>query len=331
MEEEHQIPQEISTYQFRLVGDMTLKQFFQVAAGALIALLIYSSNLPPYLKFPLIILSFLTGVAFAFFPLQDRPLSKWLVLFIKSIYTPTVFIWKKQFPKPSYFQPEGGIKQKILKEPEPITEEGDFQKRVSLLSAGSKFEELERKEREFLSKVSEHFQKLTKIPLPSQTTAEIDQTIKGVVPQIPVIVRPGKEEKIPVYKEASESREEILTGGKITPQTGQKPSESFLAQFSQEAAPPIPPVKANVIVGQVLDSEGKIIENAILEIRDSEGRAVRALKTNKLGHFMIVTPLNNGVYEIIIEKEGLSFNPLKFEAKGQIIPSIAIQAEKTKH
>jgi len=40
MEAEHPIPQQISAYQFRLVGDMTIKQFFQVAAGALIALLI---------------------------------------------------------------------------------------------------------------------------------------------------------------------------------------------------------------------------------------------------------------------------------------------------
>ena len=65
MEAEHPIPQQISAYQFRLVGDMTIKQFFQVAAGALIALLIYSMAIPYYVKWPLVLISFLSGVAFA--------------------------------------------------------------------------------------------------------------------------------------------------------------------------------------------------------------------------------------------------------------------------
>src|SRR6266498_2906030 len=93
MEAEHPIPQQISSYQFRLVGDMTLKQFFQVAAGAIVALVVYSTNFPAIVKWPLILGSFLTGVAFAFFPLQDRPLSKWITLFIQAIYSPTIFLW----------------------------------------------------------------------------------------------------------------------------------------------------------------------------------------------------------------------------------------------
>ncbi|KKR52786.1 MAG: hypothetical protein UT88_C0021G0001, partial [Candidatus Woesebacteria bacterium GW2011_GWD2_40_19] len=37
--EQHPIPQNISSYQFRLVGDMTLKQFFQLAGGFLVGLI----------------------------------------------------------------------------------------------------------------------------------------------------------------------------------------------------------------------------------------------------------------------------------------------------
>ena len=74
--------------------------------------------------------------------------------------------------------------------------------------------------------------------------------------------------------------------------------------------------------------DGKIIEAAILEIKDASGRPVRAVKTNKLGHFLIVTPLQEGIYEIISEKEGFEFNDVSFEAKGDIIPPIAIRAKK---
>src|SRR3989344_4048233 len=105
MEEQHPIPQQISSYQFRLVGDMTLKQFFQVAGGAVIALLFYASALPGYIKWPGVLISFLAGIALAFFPIQDRPLSLWLLLFFKSIYSPTIFVWKKKGEQ-NYFQPE---------------------------------------------------------------------------------------------------------------------------------------------------------------------------------------------------------------------------------
>jgi hypothetical protein len=54
----------------------------------------------------------------------------------------------------------------------------------------------------------------------------------------------------------------------------------------------------------VVGPEGEIVESAILEIRDLAGRPARALRSNKVGHFMIVTALPNGQYDIITEKEG---------------------------
>lgn len=98
-----------------------------------------------------------------------------------------------------------------------------------------------------------------------------------------------------------------------------------MAQFSPQSAPPLPPTIPNTITGQVLDNFGKIVEGAILEIRDSAGKPVRALRSNKLGHFIIVTPLPNGQYDIITEKENYEFKPVYFEAKGEIIPPILIK------
>ena len=101
-----------------------------------------------------------------------------------------------------------------------------------------------------------------------------------------------------------------------------------MVEFSVDAAPPSPPIAINTITGQVMDSDRKIIEGAILEIKDSNGRPVRALKSNKAGHFIIVTPLQNGKYEVTIEKEGFKFEPVSFDAKGEMIPAIAIRGNK---
>ena len=92
---------------------------------------------------------------------------------------------------------------------------------------------------------------------------------------------------------------------------------------------PIPraPTQSNILTGMVADKKGNLVEGAILEIRNEQGMPIRALKTNQLGQFLIITPLQNGVYEIETEKEGLSFAIIKIEAKGEIISPIEIRAK----
>jgi hypothetical protein len=96
------------------------------------------------------------------------------------------------------------------------------------------------------------------------------------------------------------------------------------AVFSIAASPPIPSTYPNIIVGQVSDSQGRIVESAILEIQVMQGRPVRALRSNKLGHFMIATPLANGDYKIITEKNGLEFDTITVNVKGEIVKPIII-------
>jgi len=310
---------------------MTLQQFFQVAGGALLALLIYSSGLPVYVKWPLIVISFLIGVAFAFFPLEDRPLSKWFVLFIKAIYSPTLYVWKQTPHKFSYFQPETETAEQQAQE--QIPPETNGKKREG-------HEKLEHEEKKFLEKVSKDLSspsaQLKSVPVVTDQASQksVDTQLKEIKgTKVPV----PKVEQINVeHQEKSIVQEEQSTKPKVapsqvfrpTPSTGQKTQNIQSAKFSSDAAPPMPPTKANVVVGQVVDPEGKIIENAILEIRDSEGRPVRALKSNKLGHFMIVTPLANGAYQITTEKDGFIFDTLSLNVKGEIIPPLAVWAKE---
>jgi len=83
----------------------------------------------------------------------------------------------------------------------------------------------------------------------------------------------------------------------------------------------------NVLSGLVKDSTNHLVEGAILIVKNEAGIPVRALKTNKLGQFIISTPLPVGRYHIEIEKEGLNFDIIEFEAKGEIIPPIEIYAK----
>ncbi len=94
--EQHPVPRNISSFQFHLIGDMTLRQFGYLAAGIILAYFTYkSAPLPSLFKYPLSGFFALVGFAFAFLPIQERPLDKWLVAFIKSITSPTQYLWAK--------------------------------------------------------------------------------------------------------------------------------------------------------------------------------------------------------------------------------------------
>ncbi len=340
MQQEHAIPQQISAYQFRLVGDMTLNQFFQVAGGALVSLLIYSSSLPSYFKLPLMVFSFFLGVAFAFFPLQDRPLATWLILFFKAIYSPTIYLWKRGAEKRDFFVPEDT--EIALPMPTPSTQMPLEDVTLQQPTEPQPTESFETAEMEFLSNVQRQIelpgmiltQNVQTNPSPTISQASPLQDIKQPLQDKKREVRVIEMSPIKIdrsHTDIAQNKGEVSAPSNFdesfVPQQKQQISGASSANFVPEASPPIPPTSPNIIVGQVLDSNGKIIENAILEILDQQGMPIRALKSNKLGHFMIVTPLSNGAYTIKTEKEGYQFDAISFEAKGDIISPIAIIAK----
>src|SRR3989344_4775673 len=90
---QHPVPQNISSYEFKLVGDMTLKQFFQLAGGAIVALIFYASPIPGIIKWPLVFIFGALGAALAFLPVEERPLSTWIFAFLKAVYLPTRYVF----------------------------------------------------------------------------------------------------------------------------------------------------------------------------------------------------------------------------------------------
>lgn len=343
--EQHPIPQQISSYQFKLVGDMTLKQFFQVAGGVIVSLIFYSTPLHPIIKWPLILISAGLGAAMAFLPFQERPLERWIFAFFRSIYSPTLYSWKKAEKPPVYFT-ETAVVPAVNNVPTGITTEINSKK-------------LEDAEKSFLSKIGGLFTINNQTPVsnnqtqpvaPMQSPAvapvsftppvvKVDNTTTEPVTrnptpvlttpqQVPTVITKSApklvvEESSPVSTRNPTPVTEI-TGEAIK----EKEITSNTVEFSIDAAPPSPPIVINTVVGQVMDQDRKIIEGAIMEIKDSAGRPVRALRSNKAGHFIIVTPLANGKYEITTEKDGFKFEPVSFETKGEMIPAIAIRGNR---
>lgn len=97
--EQHPVPQNVTTFQFRLIGDMTLKQFGYLCAGGILAFISYKLPLPFFFTWPATVGFALLGVGFAFVPVEERPMDVWVFSFFKSIYSPTQYIWTQEAPK----------------------------------------------------------------------------------------------------------------------------------------------------------------------------------------------------------------------------------------
>lgn len=322
--QQHPVPQQISSYQFHLVGDMTLKQFFEVGGGVLVAILIYSSALPGLFKWPLIAISVILGAALAFFPLEERPLEQWIIAFFRSIYSPTLFYWAPPVSAVKYFADEPVVGSVAPQVPTAPDENRHVQKHGFL----SRLEEGEQALLDrFSGIIPQHTQQTNDIPEEEASALYIAQP--QVVPAQPVAVQsgPANEKVPPIAPEVVQHTEEVTLAPTFTTNAPDSTTTAQAAHFSPEAAPPLPPTQANIIVGQVMDATGKIIEGAILEIKDMQGRPVRALRSNRVGHFQIVTPLSDGPYEMEVDKQGFTFDPVTLSANGSIIPPIAVTAK----
>ena len=100
---QHPIPQDITNYKFHLIGNMTLKQFAELAVATVICFIIYKTNLIGFIKWPLIFLTAGLGAMIAFVPIEERPMDHWIKTFFKNIYNPTKFFWRKTNKIPDFF------------------------------------------------------------------------------------------------------------------------------------------------------------------------------------------------------------------------------------
>ncbi|MBI3385151.1 PrgI family protein [Candidatus Gottesmanbacteria bacterium] len=103
--QQHPVPQNVVSFQFKLIGDMTVRQFVYLAGGTLVAYMVSKTITNDFIKWPLVFGTFGAGFAFAFMPIEDRPLDRWVANFFKAVYAPTMFLWRKTSDLPEVLQP----------------------------------------------------------------------------------------------------------------------------------------------------------------------------------------------------------------------------------
>lgn len=338
--QQHPVPQNVTSYQFRLVGDMTLKQFLELAAGLALAYIFFISSLVFFLKWPLIIISVLLGIALAFFPLEERPLDQWIINFIKSIYAPTRFIWRKSINPPAIFT----FTKKQIREENPTIEKAQKTRAPQPVNI-QKEEEMSEVEISRLNQITSLFDQVTSKfihPSPHPTIPPTNSPIKPAINVKKLEPKPISQSNAEVIFDHTKSTPpQIEKVEEPTPDLPQdKPSEenfTNIPSVTKESVSdvkkaklmenmPVIDNKPNTVVGIVTNKEGKLMPNAIVELLDEEGIPQRAVKTNPLGQFLTATPLLPGKYIIQVEKDNLTFPQQEIKVTNKVIPPIHLQS-----
>jgi hypothetical protein len=96
----HPIPQDVTGFQFKLIGAMTVKQFGYVAVGVVMAVILYylpiQSAFGVLLKVLLIPLFGSSGVIIAFVPVDGRPIDLMTTNFVKAVFSPNQYVYHRQ-------------------------------------------------------------------------------------------------------------------------------------------------------------------------------------------------------------------------------------------
>lgn len=351
----HPIPQNVTSFQFKLIGDMTLKQFGYLAGGAAFAYIVFVlfAHDYPVIAFPISIISALLGVAFAFLPIQSRPMDHWLGAFLKAVYSPTKRVWQKNgksfredplfssrlvmylagaaptisapmpasIPTPAaqIVQPATPPAQLLPQSlpPKPYPTEEKLVKTVDLARQAQQLQMKIIQSERTLAQIKEQ----SKQPLP--IPVDYSQQVNKVLADLQNLV-----------DQASTIKQQLQV---VQEQEGQ-PGMPIPLPIPKERIKVVIPVKPkqtqvaltsfpNVINGIVKDKLNNYLAGVVEVIYDKEGLPVRALKTNKLGQFTGSTPLPNGTYTLELEKENYNFDVLQIELTGQVLPPLVITAK----
>lgn len=286
--ENHPIPQDVTGFQFKLLGNMTIKQFAYLAVGIVFAWVLLQLPVNILIKFPFCAFSAAFGAGLAFLPVGGRPMDSMIGNYIKALIRPTQLIYEKTggqiyFPNNAAFPPTKSV-ARYNNDLNPLPKD-KLKTYLESLSIQPK-NAADEKEDDFLMSIS------------------------------------GLAAKPSLYQEsAAPSPNLAQTNFRPNPVP---PTAQPLTSLNKKTNILNIPDSPNLITGVTKDPRGNALSNILVEIRDKDNNPIRAFKTNEFGKFASATPLVNGTYVIEFEdpKGQNKFEKITADVAGQIIMPI---------
>lgn len=132
--EQHPVPQHIGSFEFKLFGPLTIRQFVTLAIPMGIAAVVFFSRAPAAIRVALAAAIGGFGLFAALVPIGGRPFDKWFVAFIRAITAPTQRLWVKESRIPEFLEVVTALPRKEERIPESISAKGRERMRAYLRS-----------------------------------------------------------------------------------------------------------------------------------------------------------------------------------------------------
>lgn len=293
----HPIPQDVTGFQFKLIGNMTIKQFAYLVGGVIFAWVLLQLPVNILIKLPFCVFSAAFGAGLAFLPISGRPMDSMIGSYIKALIRPTQFIYVKTGGQ-IYFPNNGprvSTKNVVqYKNDLSVFPKDKLKAYLESLDVKPK-NKVDEKESNFLTSV---FSLATSASSyrPSTLSAPSVQQVNSQKP-FNQAVSPAKQETKP-----------------------EQPPKSLNRNIGAPSVPDSP----NLVTGVTRDPRGNPLSNILVEIKDKDNNPIRAFKTNEAGKFASATALMNGTYTIEFEdpKAQNKFEKIPVNIAGQIITPI---------
>lgn len=112
---QHAVPQNIMDVEFKIIGDLTIRQFSYLMLFGALAYGAFTqvNNL---FKWPAVLIFTLLGVGLAFIPIEERGLDQWVINFFSAIYRENQKVWRKtpHVPTALAFDSISVVKQELI-------------------------------------------------------------------------------------------------------------------------------------------------------------------------------------------------------------------------
>jgi len=340
---DHPIPTDVVGYKFHIVGNMTLKQFAEIAVGVVIAVIIYNTNLLGLIKWSLIFISAGSGVMIAFVPIEERPLDHWITTFFRRIYSPTKFYWKKESTIPFAFTHEKREKTKEEEEFEidlsPARRQRikEYLSSVNIKKSVDPFEDEDQKRMQDILEKYQEVKVDEVVAKPQKVRPNLITKVRNLAPSQTITKKETENVIFQQQQKTNKTQQQNNLSIAPTLETPAVASENIQIKnefispktdvTTSESLPfPKQPTKPNVLVGMVLTPDNKLVDQATVQIKDNQGRIIQAMTTNLLGQFSLSTALPNGTYIIGVIKKSFNFPDQNISLSGKIVPPLEIRS-----
>jgi hypothetical protein len=310
----HPIPQDVTGFQFRLIGQMTVKQFAYLAGGAVISIIFFYAPIFILIKIPLVLIPAATSLGLAFLPIEGRPMDVMAGNFLKALLAPNQFVFHKNGATLDFMEisPKAVVASQKYTQAQ-IQEAQQKQQLLNTYLATSKSSAtpMDEKEQKYISALFGDTQQgapPTAAPPPPQSPAPPPQAIPT-----PVAIQQPQ----PI------SQPEILT------QTPVSPPAAPIASSSQ------PPAQ-EVSKEQKQENEEALEKQAVeiqheLELAKAKEKGLHSEEEGKLAHEKVIE-LDKKLQDILSEKQKLEQELIELKkqlGKDSEKPKAPAQAQDT--